>query len=320
MALVLGCIIILCGLAVVYFLFFNQQRTFTITETYKITSTSGSKTYLQVSLPISGGYQDISDIYVKGADDYFYEYFGTWRDLIINVPSVESETIIILSYTAKLFRNAHPWIGPVINADTLPQQFIDSDNEAIIEMAKKLRGKTDFETAQNIHDFVYDLISWPTGDQINKTQLYASELLESPIGVCGDFAILMTALLRAEGIPARSITGLTISLNRLIFHRPHDWGHQGGSHAWVEFYTDGKWHFADPSWGWFNKNRTEHLSFGTYESNINSYFQLNRINEIEEAGFHVIGAMSAPLRFMVYSTDEHASVIPRGDVKFSWFN
>jgi hypothetical protein len=36
---------------------------------------------------------------------------------------------------------------------TLPQQFIDSGNEAIIALAAQLRGSNDFQTAQNIHDY-----------------------------------------------------------------------------------------------------------------------------------------------------------------------
>ena len=315
-ALILSCVVLICGIAVMYALFFNPQRTFTITETFRITSASDSETYLRVSLPMSGGYQEISNLLIEGAYEYSVEYFNGWRDLTVRVPSSDYEAIITISYSARIFSNAQPWAGDVLVEYTLPQQFIDSDNEAIIALAAQLRGSNDFQTAQNIHDHVNDLIRWPTEDRVNVSQLYASELLESPVGVCGDFAILMVALLRAEGIPARMISGLVL---RIPLRSAHDWGHQGGSHAWVEFYANGKWHFADPSWGWFNRNRTEHLSFGIYNSYIRSDFQQNRFVELEEAGFPLVDGMSAPLRFLVYSTDEYATVIPRGEVRFSWF-
>jgi len=98
-----------------------------------------------------------------------------------------------------------------------------------------------------------------------------------------------------------------------------DWGHSGGAHGWVEFYADGKWHFADPSWGLFNRNRTEHLSLGTFNANIHSDFQQNRHQELEDRGFTHVGGMTAPLRFILFSTDENVRVTPRGDVSFSWF-
>ena len=308
--------LIICVAVVCFVFFFNPQRTFTITETFRVTSTRDSETYLRVSLPMSGGYQEITNLLVEGAYDYTIEYFNDWRDLTVRVPSNDSEVIITISYTARLFRNAQPWAGEVLDEDTLPQQFIDSDDEAIIALAKQLRGENDFQTARNISRHVNRLISWPSGTRVNVAQLYASELLESPVGVCKDFSILMVALLRAEGIPARMISGLAL---QPPLRSASDWGHSGGAHSWVEFFVDGKWHFADPSWGWFDRNATSHLSFGTFQSYLNSDFQQNRIIEIEEAGFLITGGMSAPLKFLIYSTDENATVIPRGDVCFSWF-
>ena len=305
-----------CFVAVLFVFFFNPQRTFTITETYRITAEYSSETFLRVTLPMSGGYQEIEDLSIEGAESYRIEYFDGWRELIVSVPTTGYEVTVSLSYTARLFRNASPWSGLVHDEYTLPQQFIDSDNEAIRALAIQLRGDNDFQTAQNIHDYVYALISWPSGPQINIDQLYASELLEYPVGVCGDFANLMTALLRAEGIPTRRISGLAL---QIPLGSASDWGHQGGAHGWVEFYADGNWHFADPSWGWFDRNATAHLSFGTFNMNISSDFQQNRGNAIEDAGFFIGGWMTAPLSFILYSTDENATVIPRGEVDFSWF-
>jgi hypothetical protein len=139
--------------------------------------------------------------------------------------------------------------------------------------------------------------------------------LETPAGVCADNAILMTALLRAEGIPARMISGLALNMP---LGRSGDWRHPGSSHAWVEFYVDGQWHFADPTWDLFNQNGPDRLSYGTYESNVASDFQQTRLDAIKSDGFSVVASMSAPFRFIVYSTDENTMTIPRTDVSFSW--
>lgn len=318
-AIVVCAAIVICVAAIFFALFFNPQRTFTITETFSITSASGSETYLSVALPISGGYQEISNLLVDGADEYVLEYFNGWRNLTIRVPSDGCEAVVTISYTARLLRNVEPWDRVVLAEYTQPQQFIDSDNEAIIALGRKLRGECDFETARNISDYVYRFINWPVAGSRFGYRLSASELLEYPIGVCGDFANLMTALLRAEGIPARNISGLVLRLDRLAFSSTGDWEHPAGAHGWVEFFADGRWHFADPSWGWFDRNATEHLSFGVYDMYVRSDFQQNLSDRVVQKGFYIRGSMSAPFRFILYSLDENATVIPRASVNFSWF-
>jgi len=302
---------VIAGTALCYIFFFNPQRTFQITETYKITSASGAETYLNVCLPVSGGYQTVSDYVFSGLDDYSIENHDGLNELTAKIPSNGTEALVTISYSVTLIRNAQPWDGAIVDEYTQTQQYVDSDNKNITKVGGLLRGDTDYQTAQNILKYVNKTIRSPSGSQVNKEQLKASELLENPIGVCADNAILMTALLRSEGIPARMIDGLSLELP---LKKASDWNHQGDAHAWVEFYADGKWHFADPTWGVFDKSDTAHLSYGTYESNIQSDFQQNRVDEIEQAGFYLAGSMSAPLKFMVYSTDENAVVVPHTDV------
>lgn len=310
-------IIAIFTIVLYYVLFFNQQRTYQITESYRITSENGSETYLNVCLPISGGFQTISDYTIEGLDDYYIESYNGWNELTAAIPPNNSEALITMSYSVKLTRNAPPWDGEVLDGYTEAQQFVDSDNEDIIRLGEQLRGENEYETARNIWRHVNKTIRLSSGTQVNAAQLCASELLKYPVGVCGDYAILMTALLRAEGIPARMISGLTLEIYEL--NKASDWNHPGIAHAWVEFFADGKWHFADPTWGKFEKSDTSHLSYGTYQMYAMSDFQQSRFEAIKSAGFYIVGAMSAPLMFIVYSTDENASVVPRADVSFSLF-
>ncbi|MBQ3820279.1 MAG: transglutaminase domain-containing protein, partial [Bacteroidales bacterium] len=50
------------------------------------------------------------------------------------------------------------------------------------------------------------------------------------VGRCGEESVLTVAALRAAGIPARQV------------YTPR-WAHTDDNHAWVEVYTDGRWHF-----------------------------------------------------------------------------
>jgi transglutaminase-like putative cysteine protease len=68
-------------------------------------------------------------------------------------------------------------------------------------------------------------------------------------GVCREFAHLLQALLRANGIPARIVAGFVFS------------GEQWGAHAWVEAAIGGKWVALDPT---FNEARVldaSHVKF-----------------------------------------------------------
>jgi transglutaminase-like putative cysteine protease len=161
-------------------------------------------------------------------------YHPSKHNLIVKLIFRHSLTI---TYTAKLIRDAKPWSGAVLDEYTLPQQYVDSNNKEIIKLGKQLHGENDYKTAQNVLKYVHKTIHTPSGNQVNVTQLSASELLETPVGVCGDYAILMTALLRAEGIPTRMISGLTL---QIPLQKTADWNHPGIAHAWVEFYADGK--------------------------------------------------------------------------------
>ncbi len=56
----------------------------------------------------------------------------------------------------------------------------------------------------------------------------ALEVLKSKVGDCNEHAVLLTALLRASGIPARVCVGLVYTRGKFFYH------------AWTEAYV-GKW-------------------------------------------------------------------------------
>lgn len=52
-------------------------------------------------------------------------------------------------------------------------------------------------------------------------------------GVCQDYAHILIALCRLAGIAARYVTGMMVG--------------EGYSHAWIEFFTEGRWYALDPT-------------------------------------------------------------------------
>ena len=61
----------------------------------------------------------------------------------------------------------------------------------------------------------------------------AEEAFAQGYGVCQDYSHILISLLRMESIPCRYVTGMMLG--------------EGLSHAWVEFYSDGKWIAVDPT-------------------------------------------------------------------------
>ncbi|NLD98233.1 MAG: transglutaminase domain-containing protein [Fibrobacter sp.] len=120
----------------------------------------------------------------------------------------------------------------------IPTPTLQTTQPEIIELAEKLKGtmKPGCAMVQTFNDYVYKNIN----KRNTATFSSALETLKSGFGDCGEHSVLLAALLRAAGIPARVIMGLVYV------------GPKGGYyyHAWVMAYT-GSWIFADPSHGVF---------------------------------------------------------------------
>jgi len=129
--------------------------------------------------------------------------------------------------------------GPV-NADLLEELKpflaseigIESDDDAIIYKAHDILGdvREPVLAAKMLLDWVYKnvekrpVISFPS----------AAQVLETMVGDCNEHAALLTALLRAAGIPARLCVGLVYARGIFLYH------------AWCEIYV-GEWISADPT-------------------------------------------------------------------------
>lgn len=127
---------------------------------------------------------------------------------------------------------------------------IDSDHPHIAQTAVELtRGCiSDVERARALYEFVRDAY---TRAAINS--FVASEVLDQGGNLCYQRSILLAALCRSAGIPAR------LHLQKISIK---DWGHPGNAqtrditfaHGLVGLYLNGKWHVYEPtgnSYKWF---------------------------------------------------------------------
>lgn len=97
----------------------------------------------------------------------------------------------------------------LIDANYLKESDIyDYTNSAVQAIAKELKRETPKETAKAIADWVYNNIDY---DSTNKyydcRNVKASEIIGRGYGICSTQSKVNIALLRANGIPAYSVTG-----------------------------------------------------------------------------------------------------------------
>ena len=297
-----------------------KDKSYQVKETYRLYLAEGSKAYLMVDLPVSYGYQSIDGLTVNNADEYHFEQKDGYQILHAEVTGDGTEKTLEINYIVELFTGKHTW--DMVNRDEYLKSYgnIDSDNQRIIEQALSLKVENDdYLTAKKILAYVSKTVSFDKTVTVNRKTLPASEILEQKTGVCTDYSNLATAMLRAAGIPSKQISGLVYNnLTEAV-----DWSHSAGrgSHAWVEFYADGKWHFADPTWGilYFDNSDGYHLSYGTELVDIGSDEYKVQFDDLaktmEDEGYSIIGAMTAPLKFSAFSDDANTIIIPKATVE-----
>jgi len=126
-----------------------------------------------------------------------------------------------------------------------PSREVQSDDPDIIALADTITSgiSSEYEKARAIHDWVAENICYDsgllTGASISELifengeeKWYSTCVLRNRRAVCGGYANLNAALLRAVGIPAKNISGQA----------------GGMAHEWNEAFVDGRWINIDTTW------------------------------------------------------------------------
>ena len=114
---------------------------------------------------------------------------------------------------------------------------IDSDNPELSALARQVT-----RTASTPRKKIDEIVHWVYGnlDKSLSTNLtVASQVLDKRVGDCTEHTILLVAMARAVGIPAREVSGLIYMGDQ---HQSFGW------HAWAEVELDGRWVGVDGAW------------------------------------------------------------------------
>ena len=114
--------------------------------------------------------------------------------------------------------------------------YLNFSHPALQKTITQLRGKTDRETAVNLHNFVRDTIRF--GWRPAFYAMTASEVLDAGVGYCNTKSTLFVALLRGAGIPARQ---RFVSINADILEPFVRLPQAYVDHSYTEVFLNNRW-------------------------------------------------------------------------------
>lgn len=128
----------------------------------------------------------------------------------------------------------------------------NADAPEVKRLARELAGdaKGAYEAARRLSDHVFKALEKAYGASHDR----ASDVLAAGKGDCTEHAVLLVALARALGVPARDVHGL-------VYARYDDGQHALYWHAWAEVRSAGEWIPMDPTFGQPVADAT-HLALG----------------------------------------------------------
>jgi hypothetical protein len=175
--------------------------------------------------PVEGGRFDVildSTITLDLSVAWMYEKSGTKKYTLKNTKCKCSRSSKIqISDSLRSFLTATPTL--------------QVNHPEITALARKL-SKKKMSICDKIADYT-SYVAVTIQDRNTATFSSALETLRAGFGDCGEHAVLLAALLRASGIPARIVLGL-------VYMEPLK-GYYG--HAWVMAFDGSDWIFADPA-------------------------------------------------------------------------
>lgn len=317
-------ILIIAGLAIGWY-FVPATVHYRVLEEYQFLAENESVVFLAVVLPKTGAYQSVSVAQVTWQGAHEIEKHPGFDIIKLEGQINAGQTITgQIEYQVVLRQGRARWEGAVLDFHLQSQPEIESDHPVLVRQAAEIASGQSRKDAYSIYKFTSDYLTWPVGTRIggNQSALTAYTTGE---GGCGEFANLMIALGRASQIPAQAITGLALPAYPPFWSSTSTWGHPGGAHAWVEFYSSGYWELADPSWAsslpglfkplWFGRNDGSHLSYGENGQYLDEYADLMVWGEQHGV---LVGAMSNPLRFVAAADMNGVTFTPSVSLEKGW--
>ncbi len=145
-------------------------------------------------------------------------------------------------------------------------------DERIVTLSNEIckDAETDYEKLLALHTWVCENIYYDFDYYYDKSNnLYYSdvEVLDAKRTVCAGYTNILLSLIRAQKIPARSISGYALGLGSSV----HFWEDTSAdvktsNHAWIQAYADNRWINIDATWDSGNKYENGQFKYGGIEN------------------------------------------------------
>ena len=193
--------------------------------------------------------------------------------------------------------------------------------EFYAELRDRVKGLSMAEAILEVNHWCHEKVTYKPSDARTSSPLSS---VSQAIGRCGEESTFAVAALRSVGIPARQI------------YTPR-WAHTDDTHAWVEVWADGKWHFigaCEPEpvldLAWFNAPASRGMMMNTnvfgnydgpeevlvktpYTTRINITANYAPVRQVEAVALNPDGtpAAGADISFCIYNYAEYYPVATR---------
>ena len=165
-----------------------------------------------------------------------------------------------LTVRVMLTMAAEPNKQPLVSAENFlsPEAYIESSDPQIQKMAARLKRRTPQDSARAIYDYVLNHLNYAGYIQSPQGALWA---LKNRRGDCTEYAQLVTALARAQGIPARVVSGFVVAGNATLKAE--------NLHNWAELYIDEAWQIVDAQKRQFFTHSADYVAFSLINPALN---------------------------------------------------
>ena len=163
-----------------------------------------------------------------------------------------------------------------------PIAYIDPDIDAeIVELSDEIcrMADDDYERVLLIHDWVAENIYYDYDyyyDKSSDINYSALGVYKSGRSVCEGYANLTQALIHAQGIPCKKVSGYALGLSAdKDYWTDESASTERTNHAWNRAYVDNRWINLDTTWDSANKYENGEYIYGGCDSHL--YFDITDI-------------------------------------------
>ena len=188
----------------------------------------------------TGFYMFVKSLDLISDESYYMDIFPSIASLEFSEPQVYKNCACVKITASKKLPVKDDELYAVDNALSNGYTGYLSSNEKelyelVIDLAKKLKGKTEYDTVKNIHDYLVKTIAY--SNNVSGNVYSARNALVKKACVCQGYGLAFYEVAKAAGIDVIYVTGTA-----------YDKNNNSEAHGWNKVKIEGRWYSIDCTW------------------------------------------------------------------------